>query len=233
MRSSFLLVYFMLAFVEIIRSQCGACKSLQNKIVNGDFENGNTAFTSSLEYVTFFPFVCTLCPENTYAIGNNATLFHTGFSGTDHTNPPTGDFFIANAPGEEGVAVWCQTTPVVPQTNYTFTFWARDIANNNNPHPLAVLKPSFNGEVLADSIIAEGGWSSLTVTWFSNDAALLDLCILDFQSQTGGNDFGLDDISLTACEPIILSQTVFAGVDTTVCSRVPTAGVPISIFHRI
>jgi gliding motility-associated-like protein len=198
--------------------------------VNGDFENGNTGFTSSLDYVTFFPFVCTLCPENSYAIGNNATAFHSGFTGTDHTNPPSGDFFIANAPGQAGAEIWCQSIQVTPQTTYTFTFWARDIANNNNPHPLAVLRPSFNGEVASDSLLAQGGWNSLSVTWFSDSLSTLDICIIDFQSQTGGNDFGLDDISLTACEPIVLSQTAFAGNDTTICSNdVISLGVmPIS-----
>jgi gliding motility-associated-like protein len=212
---------------NVALSQCDACESLNDRIINGDFESGNTGFTSSLDYVTFFPFICTLCPENTYAIGNNATLFHNGFTGTDHTNPPSGDYFIANAPGEAGAAVWCQSIPVLPQTNYTFSFWARDIANNSNPHPLAVLRPSFNGLAIADSLIAEGGWSNLTVSWYSENATQLDICILDFQTQTGGNDFGLDDISLTACEPIVLSQEVFAGEDTVICSRdILNLGVP-------
>ena len=135
-------------------SQCQACESLQDRIINGDFENGNVGFSSSFDYVTFFPFICTLCPENTYAIGNNATLFHSGFTGTDHTNPPSGDFFIANAPGQVGAEVWCQSVNVLPQTTYTYTFWARDIANNNKPHPLAVLRPSFNGEIATDSLLA-------------------------------------------------------------------------------
>ncbi|MFM7233442.1 MAG: hypothetical protein ACKOZM_02550, partial [Flavobacteriales bacterium] len=227
------LVLSILAFESI--AQCGACETYVNRVVNGDFENGNSGFSSSLNYVTFFPFICTLCPENNYAIGNNATLFHSGFTGNDHTNPPTGDFFIANAPGQSGVSVWCQSVEVSPQTTYTFTFWARDVANNNNPHPLAVLRPSFNGIVASDSLLAQGGWSSLSVEWFSDNSTSLDLCIIDFQSQTGGNDFGLDDISLTACEPIVLSQPAFAGNDTTLCSRdvmtlgtTPTAGYTYS-----
>lgn len=214
-----LLLFAALFIGEVLYSQCEACQSLNDRIINGSFENGTTGFNSSLDYVTFFPFVCTLCPENSFAIGNNATLFHSGFSGTDHTNPPSGDFFIANAPGEAGVAVWCQSIGVLPQTLYTFTFWARDVANNNNPHPLAVLRPSFNGSLATDSLIAQGGWSSLSTTWFSDATSILDVCIFDFQSQTGGNDFGLDDISLTACEPIQLSQAPFAGNDTVICSQ--------------
>jgi len=211
---------FLFSFLATnLLSQCGTCEIFTNRIENGDFEDGNTGFSSSLNYVTFFPFVCTLCPENNYAIGNNATLFHSGFTGNDHTNPPTGDFLIANAPGQAGVAVWCQSVDVAPQTTYTFTFWARDVANNNNPHPLAVLRPSFNGVVVSDSLLAQGGWHSLSVEWYSDASTSLDICIVDFQSQTGGNDFGLDDISLTACEAIVLSQAAFAGNDTTLCSR--------------
>jgi gliding motility-associated-like protein len=206
-------------FGVISLAQCGACESLNNKIINGDFENGNVGFTTSFNYVTFFPFLCTLCPENNYAIGNNATLFHNGFVGTDHTNPPTGDFFIANAPGQSGVLAWCQSVSVIPQTEYTFTFWARDIADNSNPHPLARLRPSFNGVLSTDSLVAEGDWSSFSMTWYSDTLTQAEICILNFQTETGGNDFGLDDISLTACEPIVLSQQAFAGNDTIICSR--------------
>jgi len=219
MFKQFLVLVIILVATPRSMGQCGPCESLINRITNGDFENGNTGFTTSFDYVTFFPFICTLCPENNYAIGNNATLFHNGFTGTDHTNPPTGDFFIANAPGQYGAVVWCQTVDVLPQTDYAFTFWARDIADNNDPHPLAKLRPSFNGTISPDSLVAEGDWSSFSMSWFSDTLTQVEICILNYQTETGGNDFGLDDITLTACEPIQLSQPVFAGNDTTICSR--------------
>jgi gliding motility-associated-like protein len=204
-----------------VSAQCPACMQENDRILNGDFESGNVGFTSSLDYVTFFPFICTLCTENNYAIGNNATLFHSDFTGNDHTNPPSGDFFIANAPGSAGTSVWCQELTVYPQTDYTLTFWARDVADNANPHPLALLIPVFNSVAADDTLIAQGGWSSLTTTWNSGETTVLSLCIIDVQTETGGNDFGLDDISLTACEPIVLSQPAFAGFDTTLCSNTP------------
>lgn len=214
------LCFSLLSFIQL-KAQCPACMQENNRIVNGDFENGNVGFSSSLNYVTFFPFICTLCPENNYAIGNNATLFHSDFTGNDHTNPPTGDFFIANAPGSAGTSVWCQDLTVYPQTTYTLTFWARDVADNPNPHPLALLIPVFNGIASDDTLVAEGGWSSLITTWNSGDVTTLSLCIIDVQTETGGNDFGLDDITLTACEPIQLAQPAFAGNDTTLCSNTP------------
>jgi gliding motility-associated-like protein len=231
------LLAFVLVIVTVLQgsAQCGPCESLVNRIYNGDFEDGNTGFTTSFNYVTFFPFLCTLCPENNYAIGNNATLFHNGFAGTDHTNPPSGDFFIANAPGQNGAVVWCQTVEVLPQTDYTFTFWAQDIADNNDPHPLAKLRPSFNGTVSTDSLVAEGDWSSFSMSWFSDTLVQVEICILNYQTETGGNDFGLDDISLTACEPIELSQNAFAGNDTTICSRdaISLGVIPINGYSYV
>jgi gliding motility-associated-like protein len=202
----------------IIHSQCGLCERSVDLIANGDFSDGNTGFTSEMNYVTGI-FTCPLCPENTYTLGSNAVFHHSGFSGTDHTNPPNGLFFIANGMAAFGSTVWCQSLDVQPATDYTFSFWARDVTNNSNPHPMAQLFASFNGVWSADSIIAQGGWSQFTVVWNSGNMTSLELCIINNQNQPGGNDFGLDDISFTACEDIHLQQEAFAGEDATICSN--------------
>jgi gliding motility-associated-like protein len=202
-------------------AQCGACRYEVDLINNGDFENGNAGFTTNLEYSPGPIFFCPLCDENTYAIGANATLYHSGFSGSDHTNPPTGDFLIANGPGQAGALVWCQTINVQPNTDYTFSFWARDVTNNNNPHPTALLQVSINGVLNNDTLNADGGWEEFTMTWNSESQSSLDICIINQQSLTGGNDFGLDDISFSGCHNYYLSQPAFAGVDTEVCSNEP------------
>ncbi len=199
-------------------AQCGDCQYQTDLIINGNFSSGNSGFTSELNYVTGL--FCPLCPENTYTIGSNAFFYHSGFSGTDHTNPPSGNFFIANAPGQEGSVVWCENLTVQPDVDYTFTFWARDITNNANAHPLALLQPSFNGVLGIDTLVAAGGWASLSVQWNSGTETSLLLCIVNQQSQTGGNDFGLDDLSFTACENYVLSQNANAGPDQNICSNV-------------
>ncbi|MFO0361126.1 MAG: gliding motility-associated C-terminal domain-containing protein [Flavobacteriales bacterium] len=197
------------------RGQCGACEFPVQLVANGNFSSGNTGFSSSLNPGSGF--FCPLCPEGTYAVGPNAVFYHNGFSGTDHTNPPSGNFFIANSPGSFYSEVWCQSITVQPNTDYTFTFWGRDVTNNSNPHPLAWLHASFNGVFVGDSLICEGGWQAFTTTWNSGGTTSLDLCIVNTQWQTGGNDFGLDDISLTACHTYTLNQTAALGEDLTLC----------------
>jgi len=204
-------------------AQCGLCQFPVQLVTNGNFSSGNTGFTTSLNLGSGF--FCPLCPEGTYAVGVNAIFFHSDFLGTDHTNPPTGNFFIANGAGLSTSEVWCQTITVQPQTDYTFSFWGRDITNNPNPHPLALLHASFNGEWIGDSLICSGGWQSYTVQWNSQDLTSVEICIVNTQSQGGGNDFGLDDVSLTGCHNYMLSQEAELGTDLTICGSETVTGI--------
>ena len=204
-----------LSFNQLLRAQCAACFEEIDVIINGDFSDGNTAFTTELNPGSGF--FCPLCPEGTYALGTYAFFFHSDFIGQDHTTG-TGDFFIANAAAQEGINVWCQTVSVTPQTDYTFSFWVRDVTNNSDQHPLAILQANFNGTLVGSSIQAYGGWQENTFVWNSGTETTVDICIQNFQSNPGGNDFGLDDISMTACEPITLLHSADAGTDVVVCS---------------
>lgn len=220
-------IEFLLAFALLLRlnfsnhtiqAQCGPCQYAVNLVTNGNFSSGNNGFTTSLTYSPGPIFFCPLCSENTYAIGANASLYHNNFTGNDHTNPPNGNFFIANGPGQANVNVWCQTMTVQPNTLYTFSFWARDVTNNSNPHPYAILQASFNGVLDPITVEANGGWEQYTTTWNSGNATTLQLCIVNQQSNTGGNDFGLDDISLTGCQNYHLAHPANAGPDVSLCN---------------
>ncbi|MFN0032892.1 MAG: gliding motility-associated C-terminal domain-containing protein [Flavobacteriales bacterium] len=215
----YLFGFISLLFSAELAAQCAVCQYPVDLVTNGAFTQGNTGFTSDLDYVTGI-FTCPLCPENTYTVGANAFLYHSGFFGFDHTNPPNGNFFIANGQGQSGSAVWCQSFVVQPNTTYTFTFWAMDVNSNNDPHPFAQLQAQFNGVLAADTLLADGAWEEYTTTWFSGSSLTLDLCIINQQSQTGGNDFGLDDISFTTCYNYVMPQPAFAGNDASICSNV-------------
>ncbi|MFM7311510.1 MAG: hypothetical protein ACKOZY_12960, partial [Flavobacteriales bacterium] len=213
-----LAILFLVLRVAEVQAQCGPCQYAVNLVTNGNFSSGNSGFTTTLTYSPGPIFFCPLCSENTYAIGANASLYHNNFTGNDHTNPPNGNFFIANGPGQANVNVWCQTFSVQPNTLYTFTFWARDVTNNSNPHPYAILQASFNGVLDPLTVEANGGWEQYSTTWNSGSATSLQLCIINQQSNTGGNDFGLDDISFTGCQNYHLAHAANAGPDIAICS---------------
>jgi gliding motility-associated-like protein len=198
-----------------LKAQCGACFEQVQLIQNGNFSSGNTGFTTELNLGTGF--FCPLCPEGTYAVGTNAIFYHNDFTGNDHTNPPSGSFFIANGIGQGGMEVWCQIVNVQPNTDYTFSFWARDVTNNPNPHPLAQLQPTFNGVPLGELLVAQGGWQQGQLNWNSGSLTQVTICLLNMETGTGGNDFGIDDISLVGCHEITLSHQAEAGADTQIC----------------
>ncbi len=215
------ITFFIAIYSCTIQAQCGACQYPVELVTNGNFSSGNTGFTSNLEYVTGI-FTCPLCPENTYTIGANAILYHSDFWGQDHTNPPNGNFFIANGEVLVGSTAWCQNLVVQPNTDYTFSFWAQDIKNDPLGHPTAELQASFNGEIAVDTLFANGPWEQLVVLWNSGTNITLELCIVNQQWLAGGNDYGLDDISFSGCNTYQIAQTIDAGADQIICSNEAT-----------
>ncbi|MBL7942902.1 MAG: gliding motility-associated C-terminal domain-containing protein, partial [Flavobacteriales bacterium] len=163
-------------------------------------------------------FFCPLCDDGTYGVGANAFFFHSDFTGSDHTNPPFGNFMVVNGSADAGATVWCQTINVEPDTDYELTFWARDVTNNSDPHPLAQLAFTIDGVQIGNVLVAEGGWQSNTVSWNSGSLTTILLCIVNYQDQTGGNDFGIDDISMTGCHAYQLLHAADAGSDIQLCS---------------
>ncbi len=226
--------YFLLALV-IMRSwaaqaQCGACQFEAQVIANGAFSSGNSGFTTS--YAPGTGFFCPLCDDGTYAVGTNAIFFHSDFLGADHTNPPFGNFMIVNGSDQSGAEVWCQTVAVQPDTEYEMVFWARDVTNNPDPHPLAQLAFTIDGVQVGSVHVDEGGWTSNTVAWNSGVATTIDVCIVNYQNQTGGNDFGIDDISMTGCHDYQLLHAAEAGADAVLCSgETATIGEPAHVGY--
>ena len=106
-----------------------------NPIVNGDFESGNTGFTSDYTFVSSpAPYPGGMYAPKTYAIGINPNAYHSSWVPPfgDHTTG-TGNMMIVNAtcltgqgsgctedPGNINDKVWEQTVDVQPNRSYLF-----------------------------------------------------------------------------------------------------------------
>lgn len=164
-----------------------------NLVFNGDFSQGNIGF--STEYVAgvggpWGP----LSEEGTYVVGTMASLYHTNFDDcTDHTTG-NGNYMIINGDTVVNENVWCQSVMIAPQTDYVYSSWFTSV-NPDNP---AVLEFRINGEVTAVIDVSSNTceWQNSYITWNSNDNYMADLCIVNQNTEEGGNDFGIDDISL-------------------------------------
>ncbi len=161
-----------------------------NSVVNGDFSNGNTGFSS--EY-TDTSGAGSLWPEAHYAVVTNPFSVHPNFASFgDHTTG-TGNMMVINGAGSP-VNIWCQTITVTPNTQYTFSAWGASCT----PSFPAQLQFEINGILLGTPLqlpTTTGQWVQFQTVWNSGSNTSITICIFDQQTALSGNDFAIDDIA--------------------------------------
>jgi hypothetical protein len=175
-------------------------------LLNGDFEAGNTLFTSGYGYVAPTD-NGVLYPEGLYTVTTNPINVHNLFSSFgDHTTGK-GNMLVANGNAKADTVVWqgqLAQNLVVGQ-EYTFTFWAA------SAYPESPAQLSFHiGDQQVGLLVllsVTGQWISSTTHFVAQEMQPI-IDIRDDNAAAGGNDFVLDDISLNAPEP---ATTVLLG----------------------
>lgn len=158
-------------------------------VVNGDFEQGNTGFSSSYQYNT------SLNREGTYYVDSDAHSHHLNFTGHGHGD--SGNFMIINGATVPGTNVWTETVSVQPNTNYAFSTYVCTVC----AHDEAILQFSINDQQIGDVFTAPNSlntWIQFYQIWNSGNSTSATITILNQNTIGDGNDFGLDDISF--CE---------------------------------
>ena len=162
-----------------------------NLIVNGDFESGNTGFTSEYNYKVDGPAGNELVPELTYGIGPDASTYHPSFDGFGRS----GNFMIVNGNEDFVRTVWAQTVNVEAGKEYEFSIY---VSNVYQAEP-ANLRFTANDEVIGTFTPVIDGvstWFNFTAPYNAGFTGALEIKIFtDNLTLQYGNDFGLDDIS--------------------------------------
>jgi len=168
-----------------------------NLLINGDFENGNTGFTSG------YTFGDDSNPGG-YTIGANPSTATGAFGDWcncgDHTSG-TGKMMIVNGANDASLPVWEETVAVTPSTNYAFSYWGAEVDHDSSSLPHLLLK--INGKVIGSSTFPEyppdngGQWQNYNFTWNSGSSKSADLVLIDLNTDASWNDFALDDISFS------------------------------------
>lgn len=167
-----------------------------NLVVNGNFESGNTGFSSTYTIGTGGPWGL-LSNEGTYVINTNANNTHTHFAScADHTSG-TGNFMVINGATIINQTIWCQTVNVTPNTDYQLSSWITSV-HSTNP---ANLQFTINGVNIGNPLMASATtcqWDQFFATWNSGANTTATLCITNQNVGNNGNDFGIDDIEFRA-----------------------------------
>jgi gliding motility-associated-like protein len=183
-----------------------------NVIVNGDFSQGNTGFTS--QYVFANPNIT----EGQYFVGTNSQAWNISMSPChDHTTG-TGNMMMVNGAPTPNVNVWTETVAVTPNTNYAFSTWIEALWP---PNPTQ-LKFSINGNQIGNTITASlptCTWAQFYTTWNSGNNTSATISIVNINTAVQGNDFALDDISFA---PVLIKRdSVVIAVDRPIVTTNP------------
>ncbi len=164
-----------------------------NLITNGDFELGNTGFSSDYDFDS--------CPPGNQwgSLGCEGVYVLTTNSGDTHTNFPDcnaldGGIFMA-LNGAQGLQnVWCQTLSVNQNSKYEFSALGASI----HPDSPAELQFAINGSPLSNTLSLAGtcSWLELLDVWISDANTSAEICITNLNTALSGNDFAIDNIFL-------------------------------------
>lgn len=186
----------------------------QNLVTNGDFELGNQDFTS--DYVQDCPNdklaadlgtwhegaptdgqYCVTPPFDWSQNGSNqlGNWFPVGQSASDGVD---GNMLHVNGDVTPNSKIWCQTiSNIQPNSSYKFSTWISTIYASGNPPNVAELQFSINGTnfgSLITSNVTPGEWDLFFEVWESGTSTSADICIVNQNTQSNGNDFVLDNI---------------------------------------
>ncbi|MCI0744049.1 MAG: hypothetical protein L0Y58_01470 [Verrucomicrobia subdivision 3 bacterium] len=181
----------------------------ENLLTNGDFEEGNTGFTSD------YAFGRTDSGEGNYDIVGNPRDSHSGGeSFTDHTSG-AGLMLVANGAADTNQVVWRQSVAVSTNTTYEFTGWAASWSKDSDPNPPR-FQVRINGRAVGSAFqlsSQSAQWQSFSTRWSSRTSVV---AVIELRLETAegfGNDPAFDDLQFT----IFLPRTTIRVASVEIC----------------
>ncbi|MBV8799527.1 MAG: hypothetical protein JOY77_08635 [Alphaproteobacteria bacterium] len=178
------------AITALILLAAGQAAS-KEKIVNGNFEAGNTGFS------TEYTFVDTCGQFGAYMIAVDPHAVCDAWPDmSDHTSG-AGLMMIVDGATTEGTSIWSETVKVQPGQTYNFGYWAATI---DGPFG-AALQVYINGVPVGDLLTLpaqyDGKWYHAKLQWTAGSKRRATITLVDTVTEgANGNDFVLDDLSL-------------------------------------
>ncbi len=199
----------------------------ENLVINGDFEAGNTGFTTGYGPGVGGAFGL-LTNAGTYAITTNPHNVHNNFVNcVDHTPTGPGNMMVVNGSTVPNTQVWGQSVAVNPNTNYNFSTWVTSVENitaGNVSNLQFYINNVQIGPVFSPTLLG-CDWQQFFETWNSGVSTTANISIVA-QNISGNNDFALDDITFSSIciqsDTVVVSydqSTISAGNDILFCAN--------------
>ena len=181
-----------------------------------NFDSFNPANLASNDFTSDYTFagvVNTVAGE--YNVAPNGFPWNPNFASiADHTTG-SGNYMIVNGSGDTSAVVWANKAPVtLAAGTYDFQFFLTEVCCNTgfNAGPGAGVDPSpptlkiqIGDTVISPTDVTISGsdhsWMQVDETFTVGATASATFMIFDTNTQPNGNDFGLDDISVSGGVP--------------------------------
>lgn len=199
----------------ILTAPLCALAAAPNLVANGDFELGNTSFTSGYSHAPGGN-----STEGQYTVRSNPYPWNGAFvSIGDHTSG-SGLMFVGNGSPTSGEVVWSSGPIAVSMaTTYFFEAFVANVCcysgypGANSPAELefSIATPAVTSlGTVTTSLANPGAWQGIGKNWFSGSATSVTLSLVNRNTARGGNDFALDDVYFgteTTLPPVPEPQT--------------------------
>lgn len=164
-----------------------------NQVVNGDFQTGALGPSTST-----YTQDGTMYPPATWNIVSYDTLHTSWQDFYDHTyGDERGYYMIVNGTDQGLGPAWAQTVSVTANTDYNLSGWFATLIQLAP----ASLEFRVNGVTISPIFSAPNAaatWEQHSVSFNSGNNTSLSVEIWDTNQVFSGNDYAIDDISLTA-----------------------------------
>lgn len=189
MKMHLTLILPLIALVTVWATNSAFAASL---LLNGDFSNGNTGFSSQYTYSS-----SSIQSEGTYTVGADPMTYHPlayGHFG-DHTTG-TGLMFMMNGSMTPNTIAWQQSVAVLPDTAYEFNGYAT-LWGGWTPSDFSV---AINSQTLGTiTLNNHAQWTNFTLLWNSAGATQATIQIFanppNVSNPNVYQDVALDDLS--------------------------------------
>ena len=170
-----------------------------NLVTNGDFEAGNSGFTSGYSYSA------SNNTEGQYTVASNPYPWNGFFiSSGDHTSGH-GLMMVANGAPTAGQVVWSSNSIAVASgTNYFFEAFVNNVCCANpfpgNTASILEFSLSLNGGAAISlgtkttNLNLAGTWEGLSTNYFFSGGGSVVLSLINQNTIAAGNDFAIDDV---------------------------------------
>lgn len=184
----------------------------RNLLTNPDFSQGRTGFTTSYNFIGTASLTPGLYGEGTYAVDEDASVYHGGFQGRGRSGQPGDKFMIVNGAAAL-VAVYSQTVTVLPNRYYSFSVYGTSL-NAQAPAQLALAVDGKSTSAVTTLPTTVGTYVQIQDLYFSGPGPAggfpVTIEIRDVNKVASGNDFGIDDLYFGSCRAVLVADPKIA-----------------------